>query len=311
MRVVIVGAGVSGLCAAQQLQNDGHDVVVLDKGRGVGGRMATRRIGGAVVDHGAQFFTIRTDRFASLTAAARRDGLIFEWCTGFETDDGHPRYAVRGGMTAWMKHLADGIDVRCGVMAFAVRRHAHGWEVVDDSGHTVRGHAVILTCPLPQAFSLVVDADVDVPEPLWRTQYDRTLALLAVLGGPSAVAEPGGLQRADGFTFVADNLRKGISDVTALTVHADPQWSEAHWDDDPAAVLGALTEKAAEFIGGAPLVERQLKRWRYATPRSIWPEPCWQAADGTPVVFAGDAFDGPRVEGAAMSGLAAAAAVQR
>ncbi len=311
MRVIVVGGGASGLCAAQQLQSDGHEVVVLDKGRGVGGRMATRRIAGAVLDHGAQFFTIRSDRFAALTAAARRDGLIYEWCRGFEAHDGHPRYAVRGGMTAWMKLLATGIDVRCNTMAFAVRRHAAGWEMADDTGATLRGDAVILTCPLPQSFSLVVDTEVEVPEALWRTQYDRTLALLTVLDGPSAVEEPGGLQRADGCTFVADNQRKGISNVSALTVHADPQWSEAHWDDEPAAALDALTNIAAGFVGPARIVERQLKRWRYATPRTIWPEPCWRAADGPPLVLAGDAFDGPRVEGAALSGLAAADAVQR
>jgi predicted NAD/FAD-dependent oxidoreductase len=51
----------------------------------------------------------------------------------------------------------------------------------------------------------------------------------------------------------------------------------------------------------------QLKRWRFATPRSIWPEPTWSPADGTPLVLAGDAFAGPKMEGAACSGLAAAA----
>lgn len=61
MRIVIVGAGLSGLVAARSLAASGHDVSVLDKGRGVGGRLATRRIGDAVLDHGAQFFTVRTD----------------------------------------------------------------------------------------------------------------------------------------------------------------------------------------------------------------------------------------------------------
>ncbi|MSO32728.1 MAG: FAD-dependent oxidoreductase, partial [Ilumatobacteraceae bacterium] len=60
-RVVVVGAGIAGLTAARALSHAGHSVIVLDKGRSVGGRMATRRIGDATVDHGAQFFTVRSD----------------------------------------------------------------------------------------------------------------------------------------------------------------------------------------------------------------------------------------------------------
>jgi predicted NAD/FAD-dependent oxidoreductase len=64
VRVVIVGAGLAGLSAARLLRDAGHDVVVLDKGRSPGGRCATRRIGNATLDHGAQFFTVRSDEFA-------------------------------------------------------------------------------------------------------------------------------------------------------------------------------------------------------------------------------------------------------
>ena len=60
---IVVGAGISGLLAARELSDAGWRVTVLDKGRGVGGRMATRRTGGARFDHGAQFFTVRDERF--------------------------------------------------------------------------------------------------------------------------------------------------------------------------------------------------------------------------------------------------------
>ena len=53
MRVTVIGAGLAGLIAAQQLHNNGHDVVVLDKGKSPGGRLATRRIGDATLDHGS------------------------------------------------------------------------------------------------------------------------------------------------------------------------------------------------------------------------------------------------------------------
>ena len=67
---VVIGAGIAGLCAAEQLVAAGRHVVVLDKARGIGGRMATRRVGAAVCDHGAQFFTVRGADFAGIVSAA-------------------------------------------------------------------------------------------------------------------------------------------------------------------------------------------------------------------------------------------------
>ena len=310
MRLIVIGAGLAGLTAAGRLATGGDDVVVFDKGRTPGGRMATRRIGAATLDHGAQFFTVRSPVLGALVDGWTADGLVTEWCRGFgDPPDGHPRYAVRGGMNALAKHLATGLDVRCGSMVFAIYRVAQGWEVQLDDGTRHRADALVLTCPLPQAFALLVTAGVQLPESLVRTEYDRTLCLLAVLDRPSAVPAPGGVQGVAGVTFVGDNQAKGLSAVPALTVHADPAWSEAWWDADRDATAAALLDLAAPFIGDAVVVEHQVKRWRFATPRTIWPDPCWLADTPAPLVLAGDAFAGPRVEGAILSGLAAADAL--
>ena len=93
--------------AGRALVAAGHEVVLFDKGRSPGGRLATRRIEGARLDHGAQFFTVRTDEFQQHVDRWTADGLVYEWCRGFSADgDGYPRYAVRGGMNALAKHLA-------------------------------------------------------------------------------------------------------------------------------------------------------------------------------------------------------------
>lgn len=63
--VLVIGAGMAGLTAAMALRRAGRSVHVLDKGRGVGGRMASRRIGDATFDHGAQFITARDPRFVA------------------------------------------------------------------------------------------------------------------------------------------------------------------------------------------------------------------------------------------------------
>lgn len=338
LSVVIVGAGLSGLVAARELLDAGANVTVLDKGRSVGGRLATRRIGDARLDHGAQFFTVRSPAFARRVDDWLERGVVRVWNNGFAADDGHPRYVGAHGMNSIAKHLAAEVTAAGGVietstLAFGLQPHtsAQGrWEVVIDDGSVRPADAVIFTAPLPQTFALMADIGmwnsrdaatdaahdliverlgVDIEMELFRTQYDRTMCLLAVVDGPTAITDAGGVQDADDvFSFIGDNCSKGVSEVPAVTFHANPQWSEAHWDDPADEALDALTAAAERWLGGATLIERQLKKWRLATPRTVWPDPCWSTADRT-IVVAGDAFAGPRVEGAHNSGLAAAHAI--
>ena len=62
--IAVVGAGLSGLLVARALQARGGKVVVLEKSRGLGGRLTTKRVGEAVFDTGAQYFTAKSERFA-------------------------------------------------------------------------------------------------------------------------------------------------------------------------------------------------------------------------------------------------------
>jgi hypothetical protein len=309
MRVVIVGAGVSGLVAAHELRAAGAEVDVLDKGRSPGGRLATRRIGTATLDHGAQFFTVRTPAFRQRVDDWIERGLVVVWSHGFGPEDAHPRFVSRSGMNALAHDLAVGLEVSCSTMAVAVRRSGAQWQVRVEDGSVRVADRVVVTTPLPQASALLADASVDLDDRLMGTDYDRTLALLAALDRPPQIDAPGGVQRPNADVgFVADNLAKGVSATPAITLHASAAWSQSHWDQDTADVLASLVDLAAPWLGDAIIGEAQVKRWRYATPRTAWPAPCWMSADSG-LVLAGDAFNGPRIEAAHNSGLAAAHAL--
>jgi renalase len=317
---IIVGAGISGLLAADALQREGWDVTVLDKGRGVGGRMATRRVGGGTFDHGAQFFTVRGDRFASLVDGWLDAGAAAEWTRGFAdaggnpNEDGHPRYRGAAGMTSIPKHLARGLDVRTGEMAVRVDAHADGWEVACESGLRLGASALVLAMPVPQALELATSGDYVLPggarRRLEAVSYDPCLALMVLLDGPAGVSEPGGMQIKDEpLDWIGDNRRKGISGVSAVTIHAGPQWSRAHFEDDEAEVTEALISFAGDRLGTdltSLIVESSLARWRYSWVTNAHPEPFLAASEDPPLLFCGDAFGRPKVEGAALSGLAAA-----
>ena len=313
MKATIVGAGLSGLVAGRTFTAAGHDVVILDKGRGVGGRLATRRIGHGVFDHGAQFFTVRDPEFAAMVDEWLASEIVREWCRGFGAEqDGYPRYVGNKGMTDIAKYLARDLDIRTSSLVFSVLANEHGgWSTTLDTGESFESDCVLLTAPIAQSFGFAFIGGVELPEDLRSIDYDRTLALLAVLDSAPAIPSPGALQNPDGvFSFVGDNFAKGISPVHAVTFHANPAWSLEHWETPHDVAEGLLREAAMPYLGGANIVDANFKRWRFATPQRNWPDRHWMSETGT-MALAGDAFAGPRMEGAVLSGLSAARALMR
>jgi renalase len=317
---IVVGAGISGLLVASTLQRESWDVTVLDKGQGVGGRMATRRVDGGTFDHGAQFFTVRGERFGDLVEGWLEAGVAAEWTRGFAdaegrpNEDGHPRYRGAEGMTSIPKYISRNLDVRTGERVVRVDAGDTGWEVACESGLRVAGDALVLAAPVPQALDLASSGSYRLPDGVRRkleaVSYDPCLALMVVLDGPSGVPEPGGLQiKGEPLDWIGDNRRKGISEVSAVTVHAGPEWSRSHFEDDETQVIGSLISLAGDRLGTdlAPaVVATSLARWRYSWVTEPHPEPCLVASGDPPLVFCGDAFGQPKVEGATLSGLAAA-----
>jgi predicted NAD/FAD-dependent oxidoreductase len=344
--VAVVGAGIAGLVAARELAASGLRVVVVEKSRGLGGRMATRRLGGAVCDHGAQFFTVRGRAFGTLVGEAHEAGAVERWCDGFARStakgggmlpagDGHPRWRGTGGMTGLPKHVASALDparcsIRTAVTATALEVEASGVVVQVEDGERIRAAAAILACPVPQSLALMGAGGPTAPgggrldaaalKTLAAIDYDPCFALMLVLERPSRVPPPGGIQfEAEGpangpIAWLADNQQKGISPLPALTIHATAAFSREHFDAPPDDVTARLLASAAPWIDGSPeaiVVERSLHRWRFAQPKTIVPEPLVAACAAPPIVCCGDAFGGPKVEGAASSGLAAARWVVR
>ena len=171
--IIVIGAGLSGLLTARTLQKAGLPVVVFEKSRGFGGRMATRRMGNAVMDHGAQFFTVRDPRFQDLVSSWVEHGLVAVWARGFASpprvheQDGHPRYRGVPGMTAVPKHLAQGLDVRSQTRIVSIKLVDRTWQVQSENGDTFKGVALVLTAPVPQSLALLESVRTFIPGPDW------------------------------------------------------------------------------------------------------------------------------------------------
>lgn len=278
---------------------------VVEKGRGVGGRMATRRVGDARVDHGAQFFTTRSPEFGALVADAEAAGAVVRWTDGFgDPPDGHPRWRGSEGMTSLCKWMAADASIEVEL----------GRTVVDLAELPADAH--ILTAPVPQSLA-ILSFSRRLPEPslagrLAALRYVPTVSVLLVLDRPpAAMPDHGGVQLTDhpDLGFVADNQAKGISSVPAVTVHLTNARSAEMWESADEELASFASAAAERWLGVAAVVAHSVQRWRYAGPVDVDPEPTIVWGRDPVSALAGEAFAGPKVEGAFLSGLAAADAV--
>ena len=168
----------------------------------------------------------------------------------------------------------------------------------------------MLAAPLPQSLALLEAGGADLPpalkSELAALTYHPCLALLLTLEGPSAVPAEGMALSAGPVRWIADNAKKGISPgaAAAITVHLSPAFAAEHYLKTETE-LAALVLPGIESSLGSPVRKVTLHRWKFSEPAATYAQPCvWLPELG--LGLAGDALGGPRVEGAALSGLALA-----
>ncbi len=300
--IAVVGAGIAGLLLARALKARGAEVIIYEKSRGFGGRLATKRVEGATFDSGAQYFTAKSERFAALLSAWAAAGVVAPWPGASAR-----RWIAKPSMNALGKFLAEGLEVQRESKLLKVQRERGAWELTIENRPACRVRRLVLTAPVPQSLALLNAGGVELPRRLGpelaALTYHPCLALLLTLEGPGAIP-PEGIRLPDGpVRWMADNTKKGVSPgaASAITVHLSPDFSAEHFAKTEAE-LAALVLPAIGRQLGAPVANVALQRWKFSEPAATYAQSClWLPEEG--LGFAGDGFGGPRVEGAALSGL--------
>ncbi|PRY21653.1 NAD(P)/FAD-dependent oxidoreductase [Pseudosporangium ferrugineum] len=293
MNVVVIGAGIAGLACARALTDGGARVRVLERGRVVGGRLASRRYDGRYADIGAAYLVADDPGFAALAARWQDRGLARPWTDTFAVYPGSPargpvRWAAPGGLRSLAEDLAEGLDVTLEHEVRTLPRDAD---------------AVVLAMPGPQALRLgppagvadaargqrwqpVLTAVLTYPERVWGDFHGAFVNDHPVLA-----------------TVCDDGDRRGDG-APVLVAHSTPGLAADHLAA-PDAAGPVLAGAVAEVLGIRARPGVRVHRWTYAQPA---PGTGPYATDGR-VWLAGDAFGRPRVQTAWLSGRAAATAV--
>lgn len=320
-KVVVVGAGMAGLVCARRLQRAGHSVSLVEKSRGVGGRMATRRIDGTPLDHGARYITPQGETLRFLTEQWLQRGILQPWrphCFSL-TQEGLKAvhqdtvyYTAPAGMSAVGKELAQSLTIHRQQRAIALTFDENGWLLTaerTDDGILVRhtADALVLAIPAPQVEPLLADL-ASTPEvdklkgAIAHVRYAPCLTVLAQYSHP-LVSTPSPLPCApnepwmvDGgtdspfFWLGLDSSKRPTPNINVVFHSSAPfarRWLETPDLQTPGF---SLLEEAGQWV--APWLAKpqrwQVHRWRYAYIEAPHPEPICPVADPLPLVACGD-----------------------
>jgi predicted NAD/FAD-dependent oxidoreductase len=277
---------MAGLACARELIDAGVPARVLERGRVVGGRLASKRFDDRYADIGAAYLTADAPSFLGRLESWRIAGLAYPWTDTFAvyeegartTAEGPIRWSAPGGLRSLAEDLARELDVTL--------EH----EVTE----LPRAEAVVLAMPGPQAqrittldirqeWSPVLSAVLTYPVRNWPEFHG------AFVNGHPVLA-----------TVCDDGDRRGDR-APVLVAHSTAAFARPRMTE-PAAAAGDLEAAVRDLLGIGRAESVRVHRWTFAQPEPV---------DGQfhrqgDVYLAGDAFGRPRVQTAWLSGRAVA-----
>lgn len=312
--IAIIGAGVAGLTAARIMQRAGYSPTIYEKSRGLGGRIATRRIeGDSEFDHGAQYFTAETDAFKEFLERTNIASNIAGWSPHGKPNDYEKTWWVgTPRMNSPFKASTHNLDIRLRTRIADITRLGKGYRLRgEEINNRLVYDYVMVTTPAPQALDLI-KIQTSMRDQIGSIKIAPCWTLLAILAG-EARPEQDVYQSSDGpISWAARNNSKPgrPSENETWVIQASPQWSTEYLECEKEEIKPRLIPLMCELFGMShvELSYADAHRWRYARVMRAAGVPFLADETGT-LFYAGDGCLGPRVECAFESGLAAAEAL--
>jgi renalase len=298
--IVIIGSGMAGLACARRLADAGLAPVVLDKGRGIGGRVATRSVGDLQFDHGAQYVNAHGVGFAAVLH--RLADAVAPW----QDSKGRTHSVGVPGMSAIPKALGCGLDIRQNAQVARVVQDNDGWALHLEST-TLRAARVVMTVPAPQVAGLL-GADHPLVAALCPVRLAACLTLMATVAAPAPFITRQDTD--DPLSWIAQDSAKPGRPQSAATQwvgQAGEAFSMEHLEETSTQIVARMLPMLCDRLGVTPdrVTHASAHRWRYARVTQALGQPFLCSPDAT-LYLGGDWCIGPRVEAAWTSGIAIA-----
>ncbi len=327
---VVIGAGMAGLTVAQQLVSNGVDVLCLEKSRGTGGRLSSKRLSINLMpeddlatqsatktltfDLGCSHFQVSNPQFHSQLKEWEQQGFVHQWPVMDETQTSYVGVPRNSSIT---RALSASIDCQFNTRVEAIDKSAEGWRVwseasMDKPPLVVAKHLILATPP-QQAQTLLPKEHALLPFMQYEmsAQWVVLLVIEGSLGLPKAFWEPDhGMIQAMSLQNVKPG-RERDAGLELWQMTLTPEWTQEHLQAQKTWIADASLHAMAEIVERpARCLSHHVHRWLYAQPtqRPKSQSPFLHSTDGISVCgdYLGVENVSQGVEGAYLSGQALA-----
>ena len=301
-KIAIIGAGMTGVSCLKSLISTGATIDVFEKSRGAGGRMATRRMeNGISADHGAQYFTARSDDFRNAVNSWKSAGLIEHW----NANNTENCFVGTPAMNSPLKHEMLSANLHTSTRVDRVEKAGEKWTVHTEEYTYSDYDYVVCTVPAPQVPDIIEKAAPTLVKTVNAVTIAPCWALLVVFDKPLNSEVNNWRESNNVISWIARNSSKQGRDFSqdSWTIHATPEWSAENLElnpDDAAHILYGTFTKIINESGQEPST-KMAHRWRYAKTLKPLGKPFLTNEDQT-LYIGGDWCLGARVENAFESG---------
>tara|TARA_Y100000389_G_scaffold35512_1_gene30216 strand:- start:10052 stop:11032 length:981 start_codon:yes stop_codon:yes gene_type:complete len=277
-KIAIIGAGISGLTIAQKLSVN-NQVTIFDKSRGIGGRMATRRVENFHFDHGTQFFTAKSKQFQEFCQNAYKKGIIDVWNVKFCEIIGHnisrkwffdnekkPHYIAVPQMNNLCKFMAKDLDLRLKEQIVKIDFTNKKWCLKTEEKEFFNFDYLILAIPSNQVMNLLPN-NFKYLNIVGNIKMLPCFTLMVGLKEKLDLEFDAALVKESIISWISvNNSKKGRPENFSLSVNSSNSWAWENLEDDLSIIQQKLLDelqKITNFDAGN-LEYVNTHRWRYA-----------------------------------------------
>jgi len=309
--IAIIGAGISGLICARNLQDHGHSVVLFDKARGVGGRTSTRISRNDeewIFDHGLPYLQYKDPRFQLWIRAWENSGVIQHWNAKIQQQTTHDYIPIQKEMfvgipknSSLAEHIANDLEIHAQQRILHLRYTPRGWFAHTEKTEHGPYKKIILTLP-PEQLRELLPTNLHFPEIQTQSHPQHALLLRFDEDFPSSF-DAAKLNHPIISWICREASKPQRPQKNQWTILTQPTWSTEHVDREPKDLVPALIKAFQEIMQmEKEPTTHQIHRWRYSQAKDPHHIGSWWSPEFH-IGVCGDWLHGGGIEGAYLSGI--------